>query len=85
VSEEELKKSTENGQGESGLEAGLTRKPLYDISRTNYFQWLTQTFRDARSRRALVCASAAMISQQLYGINTISTYCLTSKYSKRYR
>jgi hypothetical protein len=75
VSEEELNKSTENGQGESDLEAGLKRKPLYDISGTNYFQRLIQTFRDARSRRALVCASTAMISQQLCGINTISMYC----------
>src|SRR5205814_194114 len=45
--------------------------PLYDISKTNYFQRLFQTFRDDRSRRALVCASTAMIAQQLTGINTI--------------
>jgi hypothetical protein len=48
-------------------------KPLYhiSISRTNYFQRVFQTFNDARSRRALVCASTAMIAQQLTGINTI--------------
>jgi len=45
--------------------------PLYHISRTNYFQRLSQTFKDARSFRALICASTAMTAQQLTGINTI--------------
>ncbi|KAN0071903.1 Sugar transporter domain containing protein [Elaphomyces granulatus] len=46
--------------------------PMYDVSRTNFFHRLLQTFKDGRSRRALVCASTAMISQQLTGINTIA-------------
>lgn len=50
---------------------GKPAKTLYDIRRTNYFQRLSQTFKDGRSRRALLCASTAMISQQLCGINTI--------------
>jgi len=84
VSEAELEQPSKNEQGQGDPEAGLTREPLYDISKTIYFQRLNQTFRDARSRRALVCASTAMVSQQLCGINTIGMYCLTSKYSKRY-
>jgi MFS family permease len=75
VSEKEVKNGQED---EFDLEAGGTpssktpEKPLYDISRTNYFQRLRQTFMDGRSRRALLCASTAMISQQLTGINTIA-------------
>ncbi|OXV10921.1 hypothetical protein Egran_01318 [Elaphomyces granulatus] len=55
--------------------------PAYDISRTDFFRRLYQTFKDGRSRRALLCASTAMISQQLTGINTIafmSTLLLSS-------
>lgn len=40
---------------------------------SSFFRRMKQTFTDSRSRRALVCASTAMISQQLTGINTIST------------
>lgn len=39
---------------------------------SSFFRRMKQTFNDGRSRRALVCASTAMISQQLTGINTIS-------------
>jgi len=45
---------------------------LYAISRTHYHQRLRQCFQDPRSRRALVCASTAMIAQQLCGVNTLS-------------
>jgi hypothetical protein len=46
-------------------------EPLYDIKRTNYPKRLFQVFQDGRSRRALVCATTAMVAQQLTGINTI--------------
>jgi MFS family permease len=46
--------------------------PTYDVSRTDFFRRVYQTFKNGRSRRALVCASTAMISQQLTGINTIA-------------
>jgi hypothetical protein len=36
-----------------------------------FFKRMNQLFNDDRSRRALVCASTAMISQQLCGVNTI--------------
>jgi hypothetical protein len=50
------------------------RTASYHISKTMPHQRFAQTFRDPRSRRALVCASTAMISQQLTGINTIGKY-----------
>src|SRR5438034_501345 len=41
---------------------------FHRISKTNYSQRLTQIFKDPRSRRALVCSTVAMASQQLSGI-----------------
>jgi hypothetical protein len=57
-------------QGSTGL-----KPPLYATS-SKFFGRMGQTFSDARSRRALVCASTAMISQQLTGINTIGKHCV---------
>jgi hypothetical protein len=65
-----------NGKGDpEKTPAILQQTVLYNISRTNYFQRVSQTFRDARSRRALLCASTAMLAQQLTGINTIGKQC----------
>jgi hypothetical protein len=76
---EKKKKDDLESQGSTGL-----KKPLYVTSDSKaFFRRMKQTFNDARSRRALVCASTAMISQQLTGINTISKHCRISKYSKR--
>lgn len=41
-----------------------------------YLKRMRQLFSDDRSRRALVCASTAMISQQLCGVNTIGKHYL---------
>lgn len=41
-----------------------------------FFKRMNQLFSDDRSRRALVCASTAMISQQLCGVNTIGKHHL---------
>lgn len=43
---------------------------------SSFFRRMKQTLNDGRSRRALVCASTAMISQQLTGINTISMWLI---------
>lgn len=51
----------------------------YHIAKTKPHQRFAQTFRDPRSRRALVCASTAMIAQQLTGINTIGERILECK------
>lgn len=47
------------------------RNASYHISKTKPHQRFGQVIRDPRSRRALVCASTAMVAQQLSGINTI--------------
>lgn len=68
----ENRRATPDDKGkENTIEDSGRQRAYYDISRTNYFQRLSQTFRDGRSRRALVCASTAMIAQQFTGINTI--------------
>ena len=68
----ENRRATPDDKGkENAIEDSGRQRAYYDISRTNYFQRLSQTFRDGRSRRALVCASTAMIAQQFTGINTI--------------
>jgi len=46
----------------------------------DFLRRMNQLFNDDRSRRALVCASTAMISQQLCGINTISKHYFPSYY-----
>jgi hypothetical protein len=57
-------------------------KPLYvtdGLKRRvfpEFFKRMNQLFSDDRSRRALVCASTAMISQQLCGVNTIGKHRL---------
>jgi hypothetical protein len=67
---EKLRQEKQNEDLERGEQ--FTEKPaIYAISETHWIHRLMQTFRDPRSRRALVCASTAMISQQLCGINTI--------------
>lgn len=91
VSENEVKASSKNEENRRDIEmqghqgsAGPPR-PLYVKSdpgthvSLDFFRRIKQTFNDARSRRALVCASTAMISQQLTGINTISKLCLSIK------
>lgn len=72
-----------NGQGSKGDLNGNVEaqdqaviKVLYVASHKRHifprvFGRMRQLFKDDRSRRALVCASTAMISQQLCGINTI--------------
>jgi hypothetical protein len=85
VSGNGVDKSSRNEQDKGDMELPRTGRPattLYDISRTNYFQRLSQTFKDARSRRALLCASTAMISQQLCGINTIGKRRPAGKFSR---
>ena len=52
------------------------RRASYHISNTKSHQRLGQVIRDPRSRRALICASTAMVAQQLCGINTIGEYPL---------
>jgi hypothetical protein len=57
-------------------------KPLYVTNGLKrrvfpeFFKRMNQLFNDDRSRRALVCASTAMISQQLCGVNTIGKHHL---------
>ncbi|KAH7327545.1 major facilitator superfamily domain-containing protein [Rhexocercosporidium sp. MPI-PUGE-AT-0058] len=46
---------------------GLKRRVFPEFSKR-----MRQLFNDDRSRRALVCASTAMVSQQLCGVNTIA-------------
>lgn len=62
------------GAGEEG-ELALVRKDdnpyFYHIGVTGYFNRLRQLGTEPRCRRALVCASVAMISQQMTGVNTI--------------
>jgi len=80
VTATELTPSDKNGKGKDpnpDPEKRSVREiegPLYVTAetRTTFFRRMKQTFNDARSRRALVCASTAMIAQQLTGINTIS-------------
>lgn len=55
--------------------------PLY-VTSDNFYRRMIQCFNDARSRRALVCASTATLAQQLTGINTIGKHCQTRIYSK---
>jgi hypothetical protein len=86
VGQKEIKQSPEDEEEtELDLECqGFARPepPLY-VTSDNFFGRMKQTFNDARSRRALVCASTATISQQLTGINTIGERFQTSKYSER--
>jgi hypothetical protein len=57
-------------------------KPLYVTSGLklrvfpDFIRRMSQLFNDDGSRRALVCALTAMISQQLCGVNTIGKDCL---------
>lgn len=44
----------------------------YHIGVTGYYKRLTELWQNHRCRRALVCASVAMLSQQLSGVNTIA-------------
>jgi len=67
-------KSDSKGDVEAQDQAVI--KVLYVASHKRHifpavFGRMKQLFKDDRSRRALVCASTAMISQQLCGINTI--------------
>ncbi|EPE32227.1 MFS general substrate transporter [Glarea lozoyensis ATCC 20868] len=68
---EKLRKEKQNEDPERG-EQFVEKPAIYAISETHWIHRVLQTFRDSRSRRALVCASTAMISQQLCGINTIA-------------
>ena len=76
--EQEIKRveqDLENDAPERGQQTIQGDTPaLYAISETHWHERLLQTFQDPRSRRALVCASTAMISQQLCGINTIGLF-----------
>ena len=76
-----VKESPKNGAETNGdLESQPLGKPLYvteGLKRRifpEFFKRMNQLFSDARSRRALVCASTAMISQQLCGVNTIGKH-----------
>lgn len=70
------RQATVKGKKDHDVELGQAvsekESALYAMSRTHYHQRLRQCFQDPRSRRALVCASTAMIAQQLCGVNTIS-------------
>lgn len=67
-----IEESKKDHDVELGQAVSEQEPALYAISRTHYHQRLRQCFQDPRSRRALVCASTAMIAQQLCGVNTIS-------------
>ena len=80
--EKEVKQSLED-EKESKLDLECqsligSEPPLY-VTSAKFFGRMRQTFNDARSRRALVCVSTAMISQQLCGINTIDKHRQISK------
>lgn len=81
------KKNWKEGDPESQNSTGL-EQPLYVTSKSkrrflhHFGRGMKQTFVDVRSRRALVCASTAMISQQLCGINTIGEPPRISEHSR---
>jgi hypothetical protein len=74
--ERDLELQRSDGPEELLYVVSESKAPFFNFYRKmkNFFGRMKQTFSDARSRRALVCASTAMISQQLTGINTIGRY-----------